>query len=111
MKTAVGRVVTLVAMVVAFALVFARGAAADTFFDSSPGALTSSHAAFDAKDRCNDGHIGDSKELSNDKCLNCHDHEDLKGRIAAGKGFHASPGVKGKKCESCHHEHKGRNYD
>src|SRR5262249_11315471 len=63
------------------------------------------------KDHCNDCHIGDSKELSNDKCLNCHDHQNLRGRIASGKGFHASPVVKGKKCESCHHEHKGPKYD
>jgi hypothetical protein len=88
-----------------------RAAAADDFFGSSPGALTSSHAAFDVKERCNDCHVGDSKALSNDKCLGCHDHEDLGARIRKGEGYHASAEVKGKKCESCHHEHKGKGYD
>lgn len=86
-------------------------AAADDFFTSSPGKLTTSHAALDTADRCNDCHVNGSKALSNDKCLNCHDHSDLRSRIAAGKGFHASSAVKGKACESCHLEHKGANYD
>ena len=51
------------------------------------------------------------KDLSNDKCLGCHDHKDLDARINAGKGFHASALVKGKNCEICHLEHKGRGYD
>ncbi len=82
----------------------------DDFFRSSPGALTKSHAGLDTQERCNDCHTG-GRGLSNDKCLDCHDHSDLKKRIRAGKGLHASPKVKGKKCESCHLEHKGRNYD
>src|SRR5262249_36619792 len=43
-----------------------------------------------------------------------HDHNDLKARIEAGKGFHAQRGANlpaGKKCESCHLEHKGRGRD
>ena len=42
---------------------------------------------------------------------NRFDHQNLQARIASGKGFHASGMVKGKKCESCHLEHKGRSYD
>lgn len=109
MNRVVGRAIALAALI--FGLAFAGRVWADDFFGNSPGPLTSSHGALDAKDRCDDCHVGDSKELSNDKCLGCHDHQDLAGRIAAGKGFHASPVVKGKKCESCHHEHKGRAYD
>ncbi len=109
MKRVVGRALALVALVVLFAL--SGKAAADEFFGSSPGPLTSSHGALDAKDHCTDCHVGDSKELANDKCLGCHDHQNLSSRIAAGKGFHSSATVKGKKCESCHHEHKGRSYD
>src|SRR5262245_6028675 len=109
MTRLVGRALALVGLLVVIGI--AGEVAADEFFGSSPGPLTASHAAFDNKDRCNDCHVGDSKELSNDKCLKCHDHEDLGARIAAGKGFHASPLVKGKKCESCHHEHKSRTYD
>jgi hypothetical protein len=80
------------------------------FFNSSPGPLSMSHAGFDSQDKCNDCHTG-GRGLANDKCLACHDHDDLKKRIDAGKGFHASVLVKGKKCESCHLEHKGRAYD
>src|SRR5262245_10331742 len=109
MTRVIGRACALATLVVLALLV--RGAFADPFFDSSPGALTQSHASLDAKDHCNDCHVGDSKELSEKKCLDCHDHEKLGERIKAGLGFHASAGVKGKKCESCHHEHKGKKYD
>jgi hypothetical protein len=85
-------------------------ARADDFFTSSPGPLSTSHAGLDTQDRCNDCHTG-GRAVSNDKCLGCHDHKDLKARIDAGKGFHASSQVKGKKCETCHLEHKGRSYD
>ncbi len=80
------------------------------FFSTSPGPLSTSHATIDGPDRCNDCHDG-GRETLNDKCLGCHDHADLRARINQGKGFHASSQVKGKKCESCHLEHKGRNYD
>ncbi len=88
----------------------ARAAAADDFFSSSPGALASSHASIDGQDNCNECHDG-GRETINSKCLGCHDHSDLKARIDAGKGFHASSLVKGKDCESCHSDHKGRGYD
>jgi hypothetical protein len=86
-------------------------ARADDFFGSSPGKLSMSHSSLDNADKCNDCHVNGSKALSNDKCLGCHDHSDLRGRIASGKGFHESSLVKGKACESCHLEHKGANYD
>jgi hypothetical protein len=89
----------------------ARTSMADDFFGSSPGPLTTSHASLDTADKCMDCHVGDSGGLTNDKCLGCHDHSDLKGRIAAGKGFHASSQVKGKNCQSCHLEHKGKSYN
>jgi hypothetical protein len=78
---------------------------------SSPGPLAQSHAALDDQNHCNDCHVDGSKDVSNDKCLNCHDHNNLKARIAAGKGFHASATVKGKDCKTCHLDHKGRGYD
>jgi hypothetical protein len=83
----------------------------DDFFTSSPGALTKEHAALDTQDKCNDCHVDGSKALSNTKCLACHDHSDLKKRIDAGQGYHASAGVRGRKCETCHIEHKGRGFD
>jgi hypothetical protein len=99
------------AIAIGFMLVVGRTARAEDFFSSSPGPLTSSHASLDNQNQCNDCHIDNTRELSNDKCLNCHDHQDLQGRINAGKGFHATATVKGKKCGSCHLEHKGRGYD
>jgi len=82
----------------------------DDFFSSSPGPLSQSHASLEGQDHCNDCHTG-GRGLSPQKCLDCHDHADMKARIASGKGFHSSPLVKGKPCESCHLEHKGRGYD
>jgi hypothetical protein len=84
--------------------------AQDDFFSSSPGPLSASHAELDTRDKCNDCHTG-GRELSNEKCLACHDHDDLKAQIDKGEGFHSSSVVKGKKCESCHGEHKGRTFD
>ncbi len=107
-------VVACTAILVWLGLGVLRPAAAradDDFFGTSPGALSASHGALDNAQHCADCHINNGKELSNDKCLGCHDHQNLASRIGAGKGFHASPKVRGKKCESCHHEHKSRSYD
>jgi hypothetical protein len=86
-------------------------AIADDFFSSSPGALSSSHAQWDNQQGCNDCHVNNTRDISNQKCLDCHDHNDLRGRIASGKGFHASALVKGKPCGTCHNEHRGRGKD
>src|SRR5690606_14860605 len=77
-------------------------ASAEDFFSSSPGPLSREHAALDRQDSCNDCHVDGSKALSPNKCLGCHDHADLKARIDAGKGYHASASVRGRKCETCH---------
>jgi len=101
----------LVALAILLAIAGSSGSAwADDFFSSSPGPLASSHADLDDPDHCNDCHTG-GRDLSNDKCMDCHDHSNLKVRIAQGKGFHSSAAVRGKKCETCHLEHKGRGYD
>ena len=39
------------------------------------------NAELDAQGRCNDCHVDGSKQLSDAKCLGCHDHQDLKKRI------------------------------
>ena len=52
--------------------------------------------------RCHDG----GKGVTDQKCLGCHDHRNLKQRIEADLGFHAHPDVKKKKCVECHIEHK-----
>ena len=69
-------------LLIAAVLVLARGRAhAQNFFSSSPGPLSSSHASIDGPDHCNDCH-DDGREVKSDRCLGCHDHSDLKGRIA-----------------------------
>ena len=83
MKRVVRTALVLVAMFVTLGA-FARIAAADDFFSSSPGALSAGHGALDNQDHCTDCHVGNTKDLSNDKCLNCHDHNNLRDRIAAG---------------------------
>src|SRR5262245_43112097 len=74
---------------------------------TSPGPLAESHASLEGSDNCGQCHTS-GRELSNDKCLGCHDHADQKARIAAGRGFHASSKVSGKRCWDCHGDHKGR---
>ncbi len=91
-------------------LVLAASARADDFLKSSPGPLAQSHAELEGQDNCTQCHT-DGKALSNDKCLNCHDHADQKAKMASGKGFHSSPKVTGKKCWDCHLDHKGRSFD
>ncbi len=71
----------------------------------SPGPLSAGHAAFG----CNQCHVDDSKDISNERCLACH--ELLRIRIVLGKGFHASVQVRGKSCGACHLDHRGAAYD
>ena len=78
--------------------------------DRSPGPLSSAHKAQDGADRCNLCHT-DGKNLANDKCLGCHDHQGLARRIAERRGFHASEKAAGKPCYLCHTEHKGESKD
>ena len=77
---------------------------------SSPGELAKSHAAIDQPDQCTMCHEPDNS-VSAAKCTACHDHQDLKKRIDANEGFHASAKVKGRPCKVCHQEHRGRNFD
>lgn len=78
--------------------------AQDSFFRVSPGALDSAHAKFDNSDGCPQCHkLGGG--VSDELCLQCHDHEPLRLAIAKGHGLHAS--FK-QRCVLCHHQHKGR---
>ncbi|HEY5947120.1 MAG TPA: hypothetical protein VIV40_16570 [Kofleriaceae bacterium] len=99
------------ALVLCVLVLLAGIAHADDFLKSSPGELSKSHAALDSKDSCTTCHDEDTWALSPSKCLGCHDHKDLGSEIAAGKGLHASVKIKGRECKTCHHEHRGRNFD
>jgi hypothetical protein len=85
-------------------------ARAQGFFQQSPGPLTKSHTSLEGQSNCDECHTK-GKELSNEKCLTCHDHQDMAARIRAGKGFHVSDIVAGKACWLCHSEHKGLGHD
>ena len=95
---------------VAWLLWLARPAHADDFLKSSPGELATSHASLDNQSSCESCHEPD-RSVSPAKCLGCHDHSDLKKRIDANQGFHASAKAKGRDCKLCHQEHRGRSFD
>ncbi|MBP6628405.1 MAG: hypothetical protein KA297_03185 [Kofleriaceae bacterium] len=85
-------------------------ASAQDLLKSSPGELASSHAALDTPDQCGACHEADNS-ITSAKCLGCHDHQDLRGRIAKGEGLHVSVKVKGVACKLCHQDHRGRKFD
>lgn len=75
----------------------------------SPGPLAAVHASVDDPSGCVSCHVDDTARLDVNKCMACH--RDLAERIAAGKGLHASAVVRGKPCEACHGDHRGRAFD
>ncbi len=83
---------------------------ADDFLKSSPGELAASHASLDSQDQCTTCHEPDNS-ISANKCLACHEHQDLKARIDKREGFHVSAKVKGTPCKLCHQDHRGRKFD
>ncbi len=85
------------------ALVLSCGAAATA--QISPGDLANAHASLEGMRNCTKCHaLG--KEVTNEKCLECH--AELRTRVSAGKGYHAK--LAGKQCVECHSEHHGRNF-
>lgn len=74
----------------------------------SPGDLTKFHKDLEGMSNCTKCHnLG--KQLSNDKCLNCH--TEIRDRITQKAGYHYSAEVKNKECRECHSEHNGRNFE
>jgi hypothetical protein len=85
------------------ALALAPAAAhADLF---SPGPLARGHEALEGLSHCTDCHAAGQK-LSQERCLTCH--VELKDRVAKGEGYHGRLPPAERACESCHHEHQGR---
>lgn len=79
----------------------------ETAAQLSPGPLSVYHEHLEGLSNCTECHdIG--KKVSNAKCLACH--TEVKTRIDANKGYHASKEVKGKECASCHNDHHGKNF-
>jgi hypothetical protein len=73
----------------------------------APGPLIAAHAAL----TCFDCHAGPAPDVAGQRCLGCHVHAGLRERIYAGRGFHASKGVRNRPCETCHSDHKGARFD
>lgn len=70
----------------------------------APGALSAGHIDYKGPldcVKCHEGGFG----VPDEKCLGCHEHQPLRERIKAGKGFHADAEVKKKACKTCHAEH------
>jgi hypothetical protein len=78
---------------------------------ASPGPLARSHERLDTAAGCNDCHVDRTPAIAAAKCIDCHEHRDLGARMGAGRGFHSTALVRGKRCEACHLDHRGRSYD
>ncbi len=72
----------------------------------SPGDLHQSHASLEGVENCTQCHES-GRGLSAEKCLSCH--AVLNKQIQSGKGLHS--GKEFAKCQSCHVEHHGRDFD
>ncbi len=73
----------------------------------SPGPLARVHSGLEGISNCTRCHVLGQK-VSSQKCMECH--AEIRDRVAAGKGYHASAGVRGKECASCHSDHHGINF-
>jgi hypothetical protein len=81
---------------------WAAGAAADVF---SPGELSRAHAALEGLANCTKCHEA-GEQLSPEHCLACH--KEVQVRMAGGKGLHGRLKPEERTCQTCHHEHQGR---
>ena len=96
---------TAVAMVMTAALLLGARVHADFQSLAAPGPLAKAHAAFEQS--CDKCHVP-FKGIPNTSCLACHTATQK--RIASNVGTHAAFAREGKKCASCHKDHKGRGH-
>jgi hypothetical protein len=92
--------------VAALALLYAARAGADFQSLASPGPLAKAHAGFEQS--CDKCHVP-FKGIPSTSCLACHTATQK--RIASNVGTHAAFAREGKKCASCHKDHKGRAHE
>ncbi len=72
----------------------------------SPGVLSQPHSELDDSAHCLKCH-GSGKGVNRDRCLSCH--QILANRIDSGLGLHAAD--KYERCETCHIEHHGKDFE
>jgi hypothetical protein len=72
----------------------------------SPGELAASHAELEGLRNCTSCHQLGKSGVSAEKCLSCH--EELRVRIDARRGYHAS--LPDGDCASCHQDHLGDDF-
>jgi len=77
------------------------------FSQLSPGDLSEPHSSLEGLTNCTKCHVLGNR-ISGEKCLFCH--TEIRQRITAQKGYHASAEVKGKECFTCHTEHNGKSF-
>lgn len=71
----------------------------------SPGPLSHVHAELDSLSTCTSCHeLGGGPAAG--LCMDCHD--EIRAQVDRQRGFHKD---KGDKCESCHPEHRGRDFE
>ncbi|MCB9727211.1 MAG: hypothetical protein H6746_01875 [Deltaproteobacteria bacterium] len=74
----------------------------------SPGPLAKDHKALDVEASCERCHVPGGR-VSQDRCLGCHTEVAIP--LQQKRGFHTKLITSsGKACESCHSDHKGRDY-
>lgn len=77
--------------------------AADVF---SPGELSRAHQSLEGGlQTCTKCHVA-GQQLAPERCLECH--TELKARVEQKRGFHGRLPPAELQCQSCHHEHQGR---
>lgn len=97
-----------------FCLIFVANPKADisNLFEKTlmPGPLSKLHA--ELEEDCSQCHRLFNKEGQAERCVSCHDHENIERDIREKTGFHGkSPKVKNTPCRDCHTEHEGRGKD
>ncbi|MGZ6142113.1 MAG: cytochrome c3 family protein [Myxococcales bacterium] len=73
----------------------------------SPGPLAKAHADLEGIKNCTKCHEA-GEQVSDKKCLDCH--KELQPQLAKGTGFHGHIPPAQRTCNSCHHEHQGRDF-
>jgi hypothetical protein len=98
LRLALGAAMSLIA------LGMAAPARADIF---SPGPLSQPHAALEGLANCTKCHEA-GEQLSAKACLECH--KELAASVQQGRGFHGRMKPEERTCQTCHHEHQGRDF-